>query len=857
MNALLKKEIRLLLPSWIAAMFLAAAPVLLMLTLNKADAKLIMGSDTAAMWTEFFLLLGIIFLGIASFGQEFSYKTFSLLLSQPVSRKRIWFVKTSLLAFAFLSVLLAAMAAWSIYFYARAEDANWGYSTFLFSNLKVVWFGVFVFLSGGLLWALLLRQISGAFWFTLLIPGAIAASVGQVVGYFDWSEKTSAYLLGFPMLFYSVGGFFFARKLFFNAQDVQWTGGNVLFPWRKKTCEQSRSFVPAFARNRFLALIWKEIQLHEASLFIAAILFVLHLATIPGRVYISNGNFKMAFESYWTLWLLMPLVIGASAVAEERKGGTLEFQLCLPVRRSTQFSIKFFVALILSVLFGAVMPSVIEHTKTFGLNLINFWIFLDAIGVFFVSFYASTLARSLLQAMGMAIGIPLALWVGLAGLTSWWTNRFTDYENSYWVPLALIIGVPSLLLVLARLMFWNFKWLHQDWKMWRRNAAVVLGFFVTVIILSCGIYYRAWELLGPKDYPHGAARITNSKEIKFSDQGWTICTILPNGRLWMGSPSYHVSFWMRRLETYSFTPCHAQFAIGTNWISVASGWPNILALKSDGSLWRSEQKVILRKGYEYPSQSNFEQIGTETNWSQIAGRGSVDGVLLLKNDGSLWVWGTNYVRFRENSYERDFSAPPVRIGDQNNWSELLTINNTACAKNKKGELWAWKFVWNATIQGCHLVAVNNQEGFWQIRDQRAISITNGELWFSIGGAGLETGEYHAAKKLQLGAGMKWKAAQFGWLESSILALRDDGTLWKFSGLNKFYAAALINFDATGKDIQMTQFGTHSDWIELPANGSGLALAADGSLWLCERSPFSIIGPSRRPVFVGNIFEASN
>ncbi len=56
----------------------------------------------------------------------------------------------------------------------------------------------------------------------------------------------------------------------------------------------------------------------------------------------------------------MPLLVGCAAMAEERKMATLESQLCLPVKRWTQFRIKFLVVLMFSVALGAVMPWLLE-----------------------------------------------------------------------------------------------------------------------------------------------------------------------------------------------------------------------------------------------------------------------------------------------------------------------------------------------------------------------------------------------------------------------------------------------------------------------------------------------------------------
>ena len=105
MNPLVKKEIRLLLPAWIAAMLLAIFPIWIASVWSRVPSE-------ANPYVLLALALGLILLGITSFGQEFSSSTFTLLLSQPIERRRLWFIKTAVLATACISVLLMPVVSW-------------------------------------------------------------------------------------------------------------------------------------------------------------------------------------------------------------------------------------------------------------------------------------------------------------------------------------------------------------------------------------------------------------------------------------------------------------------------------------------------------------------------------------------------------------------------------------------------------------------------------------------------------------------------------------------------------------------------------------------------------------------------
>ncbi len=87
MNPLIKKEIRLLLPSWLAVLSLA---IFLPWLLKSSDAPVEM--------VLLFAFFGLILLGVDSFGREFQFgKHFKSLLALPVKRRRIWRVKIIIL----------------------------------------------------------------------------------------------------------------------------------------------------------------------------------------------------------------------------------------------------------------------------------------------------------------------------------------------------------------------------------------------------------------------------------------------------------------------------------------------------------------------------------------------------------------------------------------------------------------------------------------------------------------------------------------------------------------------------------------------------------------------------------------
>jgi len=208
MNPLVKKEIRLLLPAWITAMLLATVPVWFFGSLR-------LNSYTSFTWVpDSCFAFGVILLGIASFGQEFSSGTFPMLLSQPIERRRLWFVKTFVLVGIFISVLLASLISRKVQldlcdftYYQRPPLARLA-PVMSWSNSGLLVLYAAACFGGGLWTTLLLRRMAEAFWVTLLVPPAITVVVGALLGEFIASSKildlaTSMVLLLTPLLDFS------------------------------------------------------------------------------------------------------------------------------------------------------------------------------------------------------------------------------------------------------------------------------------------------------------------------------------------------------------------------------------------------------------------------------------------------------------------------------------------------------------------------------------------------------------------------------------------------------------------------------------------------------------------------------
>jgi ABC-type transport system involved in multi-copper enzyme maturation permease subunit len=903
MNPIVRKEIRLLLPSFVTAMA-AALLILLLPRQTRADSFW----NALPFMGLFLFCPGVaVMLSLDSFGREVSARTFSVLIAQPVSRIRVWKMKTLLLAGALILIWLIWLTSLRIV----TLGGNPAVPSDLRTTIHLSLLFLITVFSGGLWTVLLFRQVAIAFWFTLLTPAALCTAMPLIFGPSVGSLKAFAATL----VVYSGIGFFFARWLFMRAQDIQWSGGEIALP-ALRSLKNIR--IGDKTRRRFrprLAMIMREFQLHQSQLLIAAGLAVIHLAMIGIRNLGSSlnrgGEIDFVAHHFWSLWFVMPLLIGCGAVAEERKLGTLEGELCLPARRRTQFAIKLGVALLLSILFGTVMPLLLEkmdgtsilphrlelwngYARDLIAQLLPIMPFVAlSIASAAIAFYFSSLSRNTLQALGPTILGAFAsafLFVGaahpedLVGYPLW--RGFLPY----------VIGIPTLIGVGLWLMYGNYRRIQIARLAWTGNLLAIAATLLTVVGVSTALYHRAWELLMPLEPTHGAARLSVSRPALMKTELGSVAVQLSDGRIWSGNIGFTVPSFSALLKSdWRMTELSggSRFLEGTNWSSVAECIYDTVAIQNDGSLWVSE-KPLPREFFRMFNRTNemthespkpFERIGEDHDWKTVVSFS--DRVLLLKRDGTLWTWRTED-RDHNEKWPGLRAFPLEQIGTE--WAAISKLGGFLVLRKTDGRTWS----------NCILPSEPGEDFFltagWLVK--RA-AFLDGHDWRGIAwpqslndtsASGLVVGVRddgtlrllaRCESRLIIGNGMH--GVNFGspvsldqqisqetnWLDAvafgdDIITLKSDGSLWRWH-----FGGNQDDPDrATAEHIS-----THSDWIVIAGNNFGFnSLAADGSLWFwragfgnsstyqaaAHEFGFSpLIGVSRKPQKIGNIFAASN
>ena len=754
-----------------------------------------------------------------------------------------------------------------------------------------------VALTGGLWTTLLLRQTAAAFWITLLTPIGLLFLITLVV---DKLFHSASDVVIFSVLYgaagvYSISGFLLAHRLFHRAQDAAWTGGIVDFSkWRYFESGAQSTF--SVRRHRpVAALLKKEFQLQSVSLICAGALLAVHLAIVVMRK--MHGDFSprsvagTVSEFFWALWLVMPLIIGCTVVAEEQRLGLMEGQFCLPVSRRLQFALKFIPAILSGLFFGALVPLLVEgmaamvgapnpdfrfFNRTEGIGHIPPIIIVGfALGLSLAGIFASTFAKNFLQAMG----ITVATIIGCVLLTSF-AGNLHSFLGIAWNP-DLTIGMEILtaLVIAPSLIYRNFKYLQERGRMWRRNVWGLTGAILFIVISSAALYNRAWEVFEPAEPAHGTAKLSlaNPPTLQIA-QYHDLVVRLPDGRVWFdelgashydydfGSPVWWKYQWRMLAHPLPESIGPRQFLAGSNWVAATTactyfGWTNyvfdfmeIVGIQPDGTLWISDKPAQNKW-----TSGTLQQFGSETNWRQLAQDNT--SVVLLKTDGTLWRWG---------SLTSDFSSlhrwpglrafTPCQIGTNADWQELFTMGRNF-ARRTDGSVWLLDTDWKTKTDEL-LRAANYDQIIFKTASSAGDQATafvraDGTLWMSRTYHQIGTGTNVQSDFVRVGTETNWTAVSLNF--ERMVALKSDGSLWQWHFSHRWNVDSHEQVTLAALESP-TRLGIHSDWVAIANNwGNVVALAADGSLWLwpdCEQyEGLTLLKLPKQPGFLGNIFTA--
>ena len=231
---------------------------------------------------------------------------------------------------------------------------------------------------------------------------------------------------------------------------------------------------------------------------------------------------------------------------------------------------------------------------------------------------------------------------------------------------------------------------------------------------------------------------------------------------------------------------------GTNWMWVSCGYRVVSSIKTDGTLWCWGYNAQGQLGDNNiaDKSSPVQTITGGNNWKQSANGKNFTSA--IKTDGTLWLWGGNgYGQLGDNT-NVDKSSPVQTIAGGTNWKLVSACNYTTCAIKNDGTLWGWGT--NGSGQLGTGVSANNIRSpvqtvaggtTWK---QVAVGFfhtcaikTDGTLWVwgqnDLGQLGSNNTSSYSSPIQTSAGGTNWKQVACGYKHT--VAIKIDGSLWSW------------------------------------------------------------------------------
>ena len=410
--ALLKKELRELLPLWVVTM----AGLVLAGVSGFVTPVILFFTPVAILGT-----LAPIALGAMAMGHEYRHRTMTTLLSLPVSRRGLLTAKAVVLGS--LLLVLAGAAWW------MGARTPWLLLPLALGFCLAPWF------------TLLTRSELGGMVFACAVP-ALLLLVGELVAeeaygsYFE--PRGAAYLLrtnvvGIGTAVLCVIAAADTVRRFLSMQVIEGTQGLVSSPalaGARVTAVQRRP------TNVYVALVKKELRLQTLPIVVASAFGLAWWLT--QLISSGEGDTNVVVRTGEVLLplfaLLLAILTGAVASADERHLGVWASQVLLPVPMWRQWIVKVAVVLGLAYTFALMLVD-FEATRwrygyrtTFSISLPLF-----GAGAAALSLYVSSISKRGVTALLGSVG-AVCLWMFFAAVLGGYSGRWawgTAWEVFY------------------------------------------------------------------------------------------------------------------------------------------------------------------------------------------------------------------------------------------------------------------------------------------------------------------------------------------------------------------------------------------------------------------------------------------
>ncbi len=480
-----RKEFRELLPWWGATVLTMASCWALMRADVVPPRWLLMYRPSLLGTGILAYILGAVTLGAMSIGHEYSHRTLTPLLAQPVARGRVLQIKLVVLAIILGTLAVLAVGAWG------TDPLLVGFRPRLVLGVLPLAFGLCM-----APWLTMVgRGPLAGIVFTLAVWSLVwvlATALGLTITSF-WQATLVLCPIGAVMTW----------RTFVRLED---TGGSQvdvdLSAW---FIESKADRQPVRPQSRLWLLVRKELRLQQATFVVSGLYVAVCVAVIVVRQFDPT---VMTGALYFATFLnsgLVSLMAGSIAIAEERSLGAAEWHTLLPFALWRQWLIKASVALGLTFAL-AVVPALILEALNAETGLRDGMEPPTVIALCIVALYVSSVSSSGLRALLAslpAIGVTMALALTAMRLIGWaaepailWLARALRSMfpldrgiHPWWIANSGLLLAIGFLLLLLGLSYANYRRAALSSRRTVRQVAWLAAYGVGAFLLSTLAFY--------------------------------------------------------------------------------------------------------------------------------------------------------------------------------------------------------------------------------------------------------------------------------------------------------------------------------------------------------------------------------
>jgi alpha-tubulin suppressor-like RCC1 family protein len=279
------------------------------------------------------------------------------------------------------------------------------------------------------------------------------------------------------------------------------------------------------------------------------------------------------------------------------------------------------------------------------------------------------------------------------------------------------------------------------------------------------------------------------------------------------------------------------------------------AIRDNGTLWAIGRGAFGNLGTGSTADvSSLVQVGSSSLWTSISGTRL--GVLAIQTPGTLWAWGndTSGALGLNTTVGTSYSTP-IQVGALNVWTQVSGGSDYGLALRNNGTLWAWGSNGNgqlglntlttpfsspsqvgALTTWTRISAGHQHSGFIQ---------SNGTLWMCgynlAGQLGVNNSTARIYSPAQVGALTVWTRVSCGGPQGNngfTMAIQSNGTLWSWGG-NGF---GQLGLNDTANRSSPVQVGALTVWTNIYCGyRNSVAVQSNGTLWSWGNNSFGQLG----------------